>query len=57
MCSSVKPRSGPYPAPALVPVRADLRFDVRARRSDGGAPRRGIYLRNPQDAKKALVFQ
>lgn len=35
-----------------------LRYEVAARRSDGGAPAgRGIYLREPADALHPLTFQ
>lgn len=36
---------------------ADLRFEVSARRSDSSAARRGIYLREPEDARQPLTFQ
>jgi hypothetical protein len=47
---------------AALPTRAsiksvDLRFEVTARRSDGGASKRGIYLRDPSDASQPLTFQ
>lgn len=36
---------------------ADLRFELTARRSDGAALRRGIYLRDPSDARQPLTFK
>jgi hypothetical protein len=38
-------------------LRADLRLEVTARRSDSSATRRGIYLRDPQDARHPMTFQ
>jgi tripeptidyl-peptidase-2 len=36
---------------------ADLRYDVRVRRTDsGGAPMRGVYLRDPRDAERPSTF-
>ena len=45
------------PFPYIPHPPADVRFEVTARRSDGSASRRGIYLRDPQDAKQPLTFQ
>ena len=46
-----------FPHRTLVWLRADLRFEVTARRSDSSATRRGIYLRDPQDARHPMTFQ
>jgi tripeptidyl-peptidase-2 len=40
-----------------VDVPAELRLDVTARRSDGAAVGRGIYMREPADALHAVIYQ
>jgi hypothetical protein len=35
---------------------ADLRLEVSVRRSDSAASKRGIYLRDPEDARHPLTF-
>jgi hypothetical protein len=55
--SSVLVKSAPPPPPSFTHTHADLRFEVAARRSDSACTCRGIYLRDPQEARTPLTFQ
>jgi hypothetical protein len=54
--SSVLVKSAPPPPPSFTHTHADLRFEVAARRSDSACTCRGIYLRDPQEARTPLTF-